>query len=135
MKTLVKLYRTKPLVRPTIYLAVSKAAIVLLLSLLWERFMDQGERGLGLALGVFGLVFLLFTWFHYLSLDGVSPFKDLFKKREAKRKARSSSYDMIDFVDEPITPYRDLEPEERTACQLVSSFGVGLIYFIISFFV
>ena len=135
MKTLLKLFRTRPLVRPTVYLAVTKAAIVLLLSLLWERFMDQGQRGTGYALGVFGLVFLLFSWFHYLSLDGVSPFKGLFKKREAKRKARSSSYDMIDFVDEPITPYRDLEPEERTACQLVSSFGIGVIFIIISFFV
>lgn len=133
MKKLWKLFRTRPLLRPTVYLSVFEAVIVLLLSLLWERFMDQGQRGVGFAMGVFGLVLLLLSWFHYLRLDGVTPIEMLKKNREPKeKKSRTWSFDMADFLDEPISVYRELEPEERICCQLVSSAAVGLIFFLLS---
>ena len=135
MKKLWKLFRTKPLLRPTVYLSVFEAVIVLLLALLWERFLDQGERGLGFALGAFGLILLMLSWFQYLRLDGVRPIEMLKKNREPKeKKTKVRTYDMADFLDEPISVYRDLEPEERICCQLVSCAATGLIFFLLSIF-
>lgn len=134
MKNLWKLFQTRSLVRPTVYLAVYKSVAVLLLSLLWDRFLDHGQRGLGFAFAVFGLILLLLSWFHYLSLDGVNPIRNMKKNRAPKKRTRFRSFDMIDFADEPIHQYEDLEPEERSACQFVSGFTAGLVFFLISMF-
>ena len=131
---LCKLFRTRPLARPTIYLGVCKLLIVLLLSLLWFRFIDGGQRGAGFAMNIFGLVLLLISWFYYLSIDGFSPVQNLFGRRKTKKKKEAVSFDIADFTDEDITQYRDLEPEERTACQLVSGLAAGMAAIVIGLF-
>jgi hypothetical protein len=38
---------------------------------------------------------------------------------------------MIDFVEEDVVSFHDLEKEEKAACRMVSSLVVGLVYFLL----
>lgn len=38
---------------------------------------------------------------------------------------------MIDFVDENVVSFQELEKEEKTSCRLVSSFVTGLLFVIV----
>jgi hypothetical protein len=41
-------------------------------------------------------------------------------------------YDIIDFADEKITSYDELEPKEQVACKLASSIITGVLLLIVS---
>lgn len=131
MKTLWKLYRTGRLIRPTVYWIIFKAAILLGLSLLWDRFLDKGARGMSFGLGILSVILLALAWFHYLALDGVR-IHHLLEKPKKEKKSKVRAHDIIDFVDEPAEFFSELTRDEKSACHLVSSFLTGLAGFLIS---
>lgn len=121
------------MIRPLIYKVVTKSSIVLVIALLWDRFVNtSGTLSVSRdAFFVVGLIWMLFAWFQYLKLDGYSiqyVFKDKRKKKESKHVQK----DIVDFVDEEITAFEELEDEEKVVVGLLSNLIAGGIFFVIS---
>ena len=100
MKKLVSMYQ-KYMFRPILYKSVTRVSVVAVLMLLW-------------------------AWVNYLRLDGVTihhlgeEFKDL-----GKKKKFHSTKSIVDFADERIVSFEELEPEERTYCSMLSNLILG----------
>lgn len=121
------------MVRPIIYKIATKSSIVLVLALLWDRFVNISDR-MSLRKDVFfiiGLIWMLFAWFQYLKLDGYTVQYVFRDKRERKEKKHIQK-DIVDFVDEKIISFEELEEDEKVLVNLLSNVITGLIYVLIS---
>ncbi len=136
MKKLWRIYHQSYIIRPTVYRFLTKSAVVLLLAVLWNQFINNGLFTIGYAFLALGLICMSLAWFNYLSLDGVHVnFVFLDKLREHRSKQRQHiKKDMVDYVQESVVSFDELEPEERSACGLMSSFLTGLLFALLSIF-
>ena len=126
MKKLVSMYQ-KYMFRPILYKSVTRVSVVAVLMLLWDRYVSDGTFTMwqtpALLLGV---VLLAWAWVNYLRLDGVTihhlgeEFKDM-----GKKKKFHSTKSIVDFADERIVSFEELEPEERTYCSMLSNLILG----------
>jgi hypothetical protein len=123
-KSLRQLYKEGRLWRPTLYMMGFKLLVLAVLALAWHRFLDHGMRSVWFGVSNLGLILLIFAWFSYLARDGVT-IHHLMEGWTKKKEPKIRAHDMIDFVDEPVVSFHDLEKEEKTACRLVSSLVVG----------
>ena len=125
MKKITRLYKPY-MIRPIIYKSVTKTSIALALVLLWNRWINkEGFISLGDGFFVVGFIVMLLAWFSYLKLDGVRAYLQP-EKKEKKKKHRM--YDIIDFADEKIISFDELELDEQDACKLASSFITGVLF-------
>lgn len=119
------------MIRPTVYQCVTKISIALALALLWNRFINvEGVFSmLRDAFLVAGVFFIMLAWFQYLRLDGLrmSRVSDDEKK---KKKKRHISKDIVDYADEKIISFSELEDDERMVCRLTSDVVCGLLFLI-----
>lgn len=130
MKSVFKVYHRKYMIRPTIYRVFYRSVIVLVIGLLWSKYIDRGMQGIGFGLSVLGLILLIFGWFNYLGLDGVPGVKlPFFKKKGQQRKQRV--HDMIDFVDEDVEAFHELDEVEEACCRFVSNVTAGVLFLIV----
>lgn len=129
MKKIFKRY----MVHPLIYQVITKMVVVVVIALLWDRFVNvNGHLSMVRdAYFVLGLIFLMLSWFQYLRLDGVSV-KHLFGTGEKRKTKRNGTSDIADYADEKIISFSELEDEERTVVRLLSDVLTGLIFVIIS---
>ena len=87
---------------------------------------DKSVLGAEVLYVVLGVVLLAWAWVNYLRLDGVTihhlgeEFKDL-----GKKKKFHSTKSIVDFADERIVSFEELEPEERTYCSMLSNLILG----------
>lgn len=127
MKKVLSLY-SKEMIRPILYKCVNKCSIALVIVLLWDRYVTHGAmpvvRDGGFAAG---LVFFALAFLAYLRLDGVKMDRPQKERREKKHFA---SHDMIDFVDEHIVTFDELDDEQQQACILASNLFSGLVFLI-----
>ncbi len=128
-----KLYR-KYMVRPIVHMFFTRAILALAASLLWNEFINI-EAALSMrtfAFLFFGVLFLVMGWMAYLRLDGVRA--PSFDRRlfEWKRKPKRIRGDLIDFVDEDVVSFDDLEEDERDFCRLVADILCGIAFLILS---
>ncbi|MCC8064316.1 MAG: hypothetical protein LIO78_03310 [Clostridiales bacterium] len=136
MKKLWRIYHHSYMIRPTVYRFLVKSAVVLLLAVLWNQFINNGLFTIGYAFLALGLICMALAWFNYLSLDGVHVnfvFLDKIKEHRSKQRQHIKK-DMVDYVQEPVVSFDELEPEERSACGLMSSFLTGLLFALLSLF-
>ena len=121
------------MVRPLIYKIVTKSAIILVLSLLWNRLVNvAGNHNLREdAFFVIGLIWMLFSWFQYLKLDGYT-FQYVFKEKQKKKEKKHVQKQMADFVDEEVVSFDELEDEEKVVVNFLSNMITGLLFVIIS---
>lgn len=120
------------MIRPLIYQCVVKSVIALVIALLWKRWINPSES-FSLVQDAFfavGLIFILLSWFQYLSLDGIHLPHLLGGGK--KKKRRRGSRDIVDFVDEKIISFSELEDDERTVVRLFSDIISGLIFLVIA---
>ena len=123
MKKLISMYQ-KYMFRPVLYKSVTRVSVVAVLMLLWDRYVPA------LLLGV---VLLAWAWVNYLRLDGVTvhhlgeEFKDM-----GKKKKLHATKSIVDFADERIISFEELEPEERIYCSMLSNLLLGAALLIIS---
>ena len=104
MKKLISMYKSYML-HPILYKTVTRVSIVAVLMLLWERYISDGTFTMWEAPGFLcGVVLLIWAWIDYMRLDGVT----------------------IDYADEKIVSFEELEPEERTYCSMLSNLVLGL---------
>ena len=104
------------LVRPLIHRSFTRFIWGLFLSLFIAFLITRGGgRDLrGSLMLIFALICVIGAWLSHLQLDGAKiPRLDwLRSKIDRKRPARGAG-DMIDFVDEEVQDYEELDPEER----------------------
>ncbi len=121
------------MVRPLIYKTVMKSSIVLAIALLWDRFINT-SKAMSMMEDVFfvvGMILLLFSWFQYLRLDGFSVHHLLEEKEKTPRKKHVKK-DIVDFVDEKIISFHELDDDERVVVVLFSNLISGFIFVMIS---
>ena len=119
------------MVRPLIYQCVAKCAIAFVIVLLWKRWINRSELFSIVedAFFVVGIIFILLSWFQYLSLDGIH-LPHLLGGHKKKKPKRRGSRDIVDFADEKILSFSELEDEERTAVRLFSDIITGIVFLI-----
>ena len=102
--------------------------------LLWDRYVSDGTFTMWQAPALLlGVVLLAWAWVNYLRLDGVTvhhlgeEFKDM-----GKKKKLHATKSIVDFADERIVSFEELEPEERIYCSMLSNLILGAALLIIS---
>ena len=113
------------LFHPILYKTVTRTSIVAVLMLLWERYVSDGTFTIWEAPGFLcGVVLLIWAWIDYMRLDGLTIHHLLeeFKGQGKQKKFHS----IIDYADEKIVSFEELEPEERTYCSMLSNLVLGL---------
>ncbi len=129
MKKMAKLYKSY-MMKPIIYKSITKTSIALAAVLLWNEWINkEGFKSLGNGFFTVGLMVMLLSWFSYLKLDGIRLPQQP-EKQEKKKKQRM--YDIIDFVDEKVISFDDLERDEQEVCKLSSSLITGVLFLVVS---
>lgn len=122
------------MVRPILYKCVFRAVIAWVLLLLWNRYVvSAGKTGLTLMRDgclTAGIIFLGSAWFSYLRLDGVKP--ALFRKKQEKKKPRRGNSDIVDFADEHIVSFAELDDEDRLICSMTANLICAGVYLLIA---
>ena len=120
------------MIRPLIYKVVTKSSIVFAICLIWDKFVNVSNfRSLTKdAFFVIGFIWMLFAWFQYLKLDGYT-FQYIFREKQKKKKKHVQK-DMMDFVDEEVVSFDELEDEEKVVVNMLSNLATGLIFVLIS---
>jgi len=129
MKKISGLYKPY-MIRPIIYKTATKASIALTVVLLWNYWINTNSF-MSLEDGFFavGFAVMLLSWFSYLKLDGIRINMNG-NHKEKKKKHRTS--DIIDFADEKVISFDELESDEQEACKLASSLITGVSFLIVS---
>jgi len=119
MKKIFSLYKSY-MIRPILYKCVTKCAVTLTLVLLWNRYLNTGTM-LVVRDGFFAAALVLFgaVWISFLKLDGMKVHY-VFEERKKKPRRRHGG-DLVDFVDEHIVSFDELDDVERVACGLASN--------------
>lgn len=112
------------MIRPIIYKTVTKISVGVVLALLWDRFINRNQMLSIVEYAFFciGVIMMALAWFQYLKLDGL---RFLIPRNQKKKKPKKQR-DIVDFVDEKIVSFDELEPEEQTVCKLCSDLLGGL---------
>lgn len=127
MKKLFSMYKSY-MFRPILYKTITRASVIAVLCLLWEQFLSDGHFSLWQAPGFFcGALMLGWAWMDYLQLDGIRLpfFPDRFKA-EDKKKKRHATRSIVDYADEKIVSFEELEPLERVFCSMISCLILGV---------
>ena len=113
----------KHMIRPIVYQVFSRYLILLCFSLLWDFFLNNGtvRRPVSIAFLLCAMFLLVMALFAYLRLDSMrAPKFD--RKLFYRKKAPARTYgDMIDYMDEDITTFDDLDDEEKDRCLFLSN--------------
>ena len=102
--------------------------------IIYDRYVSDGTFTMWQAPALLlGAILLGWAWVDYLRLDGVTihhlaeEFKDM-----GKKKKRHATKSIVDYADERIVSFEELEPEERIFCSLLSNLVLGLPLVVIS---
>lgn len=124
----------KYMIRPIVYQWVVKALITIVVSLLWNMFLNKAQLMSVVrdAFFVFGFIWLMFAWFQYLKLDGFR-FRHFMEERKNKGKKKNHwKKDIADFTDEEVVAFKELEDDEKAGVRIASNLILAVILFIIS---
>ena len=115
--------------RPVFYQCFTRFLIGLCIALLWDHFLNTGtvRQPRGNAFLVLAAFYALMGWLAWLRLDGVKAPK-FDRKLFRRRKKQQPFADMIDFVDEDVIDYDELEDEEKDLCLLLSNAITVLLF-------
>lgn len=128
IKKIINTYQSY-MVRPMLYQCVTKISIALVLTLLWDRFINR-EGYFELVRDAFlvaGMFFFLLAWIQYLRVDGVKVTRP---SGESKKKKRHVTKDIVDYADEKIISFGELDDDEQLVCRLVGDVVCGLVFLI-----
>lgn len=131
IKKIRQIYKSYML-HPMVYQSATKLSVALALCLVWDRFLNQHQVSMvENAFFVAAAFFFMLAWFQYLRLDGMT-IHHLYEERKKPKKKKKVHFtkDIVDFADEKIIPFAELEPEERTVCRLLGDLACGVIFLI-----
>lgn len=128
IKRIISTYQTY-MIRPMLYRCATKISIALVLALLWNRFINRGHLELVRdAFFVVGIFFFLRAWMQYLFMDGVRITRT--SDDSKKKKKRHVTKDIVDYADEKIISFSELDDDEQHVCNLVGDVLCGLLFLI-----
>lgn len=123
------------LVKPLIYRIFPRIILSLTAAALWNHFVNRGAMvPTSFAYVFLSALFGIFTWMAYLRRDGLHLPKIDRRLFDWKRKPQRSYGDMIDYVDEEIDNFDDLDEEEQELCLLWANGLCCVLFLVISFF-
>ena len=127
MKKLFSMYKDY-MFRPILYKCVTRVSIVAVVMLAWERWVSDGLFTIWQAPGLLcGVVLVAWAWVNYLRLDGITARNPLENFRDlGKRKRFHATSSIVDFADEHIVSFEELEPDERIFCSMLSNLVLGV---------
>lgn len=126
MKKIRSMYRSYML-RPVVYKVITRAMAAAVICLLWERYVSDGHFTIWEAPAlVCGVGFLCWAWGCYLRLDGIAIRGLGLRKPGQRPRKPHATRSMVDFADEKIVSFDELEPRERTFCSMLANLVVGL---------
>lgn len=121
------------MIRPMIYMCVTKISVAVVLSMLWNYWFNKDGyfSFVEHAFFVVAVFFLMLAWFQYLRLDGITM-ERLFgpKKKKKKKENRHKEKDIADFADEKIISFAELEDDERMVCRLLTDLICFILFLI-----
>lgn len=121
----------KDLVRPVIYMVLTRFGIAFCAARLLDFFIDDPVRNIAVyAYSFMTVLFFLMSWIAWLRLDGIRLPKPLMLRWQPKKKPVRTYGDIIDHVDDDIVTFDMLESSEQDVCCLFSDL-VCLIVFLI----
>ena len=127
----------KYMIRPILHMLFTRAILALTAALLWNEYvkLDAARPMRSYAFLFFGAFFLVMGWMAYLRLDGVKA--PVFDKRlfEWKRKPKRIKGDLIDFVDEDVVSFDELEADEKDLCRLIANLACGAVFLILGYLI
>ena len=127
-----KIYRNYML-RPIIYMAITRFMIALIFLLGICRFVPNGPSR-SMAAAFLAVLFALFAYLVHLRMDGLKIPRVKYIRPKKKKDPMRHSFSMSDYTDEdPPVTFEDLEPEEKDLCSFLSSLANFLIYLVLSF--
>ncbi|MBQ8094172.1 MAG: hypothetical protein IJ242_11430 [Clostridia bacterium] len=123
------------MIRPIIYQVFTRYLILLCFSLLWDFFLNNStlRRPVSTAFLLCASFLVIMAWLAYLRLDGVSVPKfdrRLFRRKKTPERAYG---DLIDYTDEDIPTFDDLDDEEKDRCLFLSNLITAALFVITSF--
>ncbi len=121
------------MIRPFIYMTFTRFILSLTAALLIEHFIKDPLRDISaFAFVFFGIFFAVLAWIAYLRLDGVRLPKFMMKRVNPSKKPAIRYGDMIDYTDEEIVSFEDLEDEEKDVCILLADIICCVIFLALS---
>ena len=119
--------------RAVLYQVFTRYVSCLCFALLWDFLFNKDRlRPVSTAFLLFAAVFAVLAWTAWLRLDGLSvPKLDrrLFRRRKTPERAYG---DLIDYVDEDIVTFDDLDDEEKDQCLVLSNLITAALFLITS---
>ena len=122
------------MIRPTVYKAFTRSVLTLLAVLLWNRFLQPRTPHITLnwAFTAIGFLFFLCAYLIRLRLDGVR-----IPRMKSLKKPRRDPYrsygDLIDYLDEPVINFEELDRREQDVCSLLANLICGVLSLSASF--
>ncbi len=117
------------LLRPMLYQLFTRAVMGTTAALLADFFVPRDVRQLAFA--AVALLCAVMAWCAWMRLDGLkllSIDRRLFRRKKTPERAYG---DLIDFTDEPIVSFDELEDSEKDTC-LVLSNGICCLGFLLT---
>lgn len=121
------------MVRPTVYKTFTHFIYALVLSLLWNEFINKGMLSRAYAFIFFAVFFAGAAWVNYLKLDGMKMPKMPDWVGSITRRTQRAQGDIADYVDEPIVSFDELEEDEKSICCLIADVVCFILFILISF--
>ncbi len=126
------------LIRPLVHRSFTRLIWGLFLSLMLAFLVTQagGTDLRSTFLLLYGILCLLGAWLSHLQLDGVKlPRLDKIRTRIDRKRPKRQTGDMIDFIDEEMEEYEDLDDEERYLVLLCADGLCGILFVLFSLIV
>lgn len=128
-----KIQLEKHMIRPFVYMTFTRFILALTAALLIEHFINDPLRDISAyAFVFFGIFFAVLAWIAYLRLDGIKLPKFMMKRVNLSKKPAIKYGDMIDYTDEEIVSFEDLEDEEKDVCILLADIICAALFLLIS---
>lgn len=118
------------MVRPMICHAITRLSAGLALALLWDHFVNT-EALLSVGVHAFFVVGIFLTgmaWFDYLKLDGMHIHHLSVEKSCGRKMKNHHRKAIIDFSDERINSFEELEADEQAVCRLGANLLAGAVF-------
>lgn len=126
----------REMIRPLIYKAFTRLILALTASLLWDEFVNLGQKETrSWAFVFFGVFFVTAAWMSYLRLDGIKAPQFDRALFDWKRKPKRMVGDIIDYVDEKVVTFEELEEDEKNLVLAAANLLCGVVFIIVSFLV
>lgn len=127
-------FYNEDLLRPIIYKSFARFVYGLTIALIWNKLVNISGfvTARGFAFPIIGVFFLVLAWFCYLRLDGVNVPR-IFKDRSKKKRSKIYGYgDIVDYADQHIVSFEELNEDQRELCILIADLVCGVLFLLIA---